>query len=163
MRRRKGHYFDRIQGDPEPLTVDIRRRVRFSEVDALRIVWHGRYPSYFEEGSEELGRLCGLTYKDFFDAGLRAPVVALHIDYFKPLLLGEEFIIRAAFIWNRASRINTEYYLLKDDGSLATSGYTVQLLTHARTGEACMVSPALLERCRERWKDGAFHGGKGCP
>jgi acyl-CoA thioester hydrolase len=123
----------------------------------LRIVWHGRYPSFFEEGSEALGRLCGITYKDFYEAKLHAPIVKLHIDYFKPLHLAEEFTIRAVLVWDDASRLNTEYYLIKSDGSIATSGYTIQLFTNADSGEPCLVSPDLLQRCRAKWTAGEFH------
>ncbi len=158
--RKKEPYFERIEGAPGPVVVEVRRQVRFSEVDPLAIVWHGRYPSYFEEGSEEIGRLCGLTYRDFYEAGLRAPIVKLHIDYFRPLRLAEEFTIRAALIWDAASRLNTEYYLLKDDESIATSGYTVQVFTYASSGEVCIVSPDILLKCRERWKAGKFNQGR---
>lgn len=157
MKRGRGFYFKRLEGAPKPVIVEIKRRVHFSEVDPLAIVWHGRYPSFFEEGSEELGRFCGLGYQDFFEAGLRAPIAELHIDYFKPLRLAEEFTIRTALIWDEGSRLNTEYYLIKDDGSIATSGYTVQVFTSAQSGEVCMVSPELLRRCRERWASGEFH------
>ena len=157
MRRKRELYFERIEEAPGPVVVELKRQVRFSEVDALAIVWHGRYPSYFEEGSEELGRLCGLSYKDFYEAGLYAPIVKLHIDYFKPLRLAEEFTIRAALIWDTASRLNTEYHLVKDDGSIATSGYTIQVFTYASSGEVCIVSPELLRSCRERWEAGEFH------
>ncbi|MBI4710199.1 MAG: acyl-CoA thioesterase, partial [Nitrospirae bacterium] len=117
----------------------------------------GRYPVYFEEGSEQLGRRCGLSYKDFYESGLRAPIVQLHVDYFQPLRLAEEFTIRTVLVWDEGSKLNTEYYLLKNDGSIATSGFTVQLLTDAGTGEVCIISPPLLERCRTRWKSGEFH------
>ncbi|MBI4848341.1 MAG: acyl-CoA thioesterase [Nitrospirae bacterium] len=137
--------------------VEVKRRVHFNEVDLLGIVWHGRYPVFFEEGSEELGRVCGLSYKDFYESGLRAPIAQLYIDYLKPLCLGEVFTIRAVLVWDESSRINTEYYLLKEDGSIATSGYTVQVLTAAATGEVCIISPPLLERCRTKWKAGEFH------
>jgi acyl-CoA thioester hydrolase len=156
-RRRGQNYFKRIEGAPEPVVVEVKRRIHFNEVDMLGIVWHGRYPAYFEEGSEELGRRCGLSYEDFYEAELRAPIVKLHIDYYQPLRLAEEFTIRAVLVWDDGSRLNTEYYFLKDDGSIATSGYTVQLLTDVGTGEACIISPPLLERCRARWKAGEFH------
>ena len=154
MKRNKDFYFKRVKGDPEPVVVESERRVHFSEVDAIGIVWHGRYPLYFEEGSEDLGRLCGLTYKDFHEAGLRAPIVKLHINYHIPLRLAEEFTIRSSLIWDNGSRLNTEYHLINNSGSIATSGYTVQLFTDAESGEACMVSPDLLERCRDRWRAG---------
>ncbi len=156
-RRKTKDYFRRGSECPAPVVVESARRVRFSEVDAMGIVWHGRYPLYFEEGSEELGRLCGLSYKDFYEAGLRAPIVKLHIDYFKPLRLAEEFTVRTALIWNDGSRLNTEYYLVKNNGTIATSGYTVQLLVDAASGEVRLVPPELLERCRRRWRAGEFY------
>ena len=67
--RKKTTYFDRVPGSPEPLVVEMKRRVRFNEADPMAIVWHGRYPLFFEEASEELGRRCGLSYKEFFEAG----------------------------------------------------------------------------------------------
>ncbi len=154
--RRKTSYFERLSGVPDPVVVEIRRRVRFNEADPMAIAWHGRYPLFFEEASEELGRRCGLSYRDFYEAGLRAPIVELHIDYYKPLFLDEEFTVRASLIWHEGSRLNTEYHLIKRDGGLATSGYMVQLFVDHRTGEPLMISPELLERCRKRWKAGEF-------
>jgi len=154
--RRKTTYFERTPGAPGPVVHEVRRRARFSEVDAMAIVWHGRYAVFFEEASAELGRKVGLSYKDFYDAGLRAPIVEFHIDYTRPLRLDEEFVIRASLVWHEGSRLNTEYQLVKQDGSIASTGYTVQLLVDAGTGEPCYVSPELLVRCREQWKAGAF-------
>lgn len=155
-RKRHNGYFERTAGAPAPVVHEVRRRVRFSEVDAMAIVWHGRYATFFEEASAELGRTVGLSYRDFFDAGVRAPIVEFHIDHFLPLLLDEEFTVRASLVWHEGSRINTEYQVVKRDGAVAAAGYTVQLLVDAKTGEPCYVSPALLVRCRDRWKAGAF-------
>ncbi len=152
--RRKKHYFERTEGSPEPVAVEIKRRARFSEVDAMAVVWNGRYPLYFEEASEELGRRCGLSYMDFYKAGIRAPVIEQHIDYFKPIFLDEEFTIRALLVWNEGSRMNTEYYIVKNDGSIAASGYSIQLFVDHETWEINIVSPGILERCRRRWKAG---------
>lgn len=156
-KRRTKTYFERIPGAPEPIVAEVRRRVRFNEADPMAIAWHGRYPLFFEEASEELGRKCGLSYPEYFAAGVRAPIVELHIDYFKPLHLDEEFTVRASLIWNEGARLNTEFHLLKQDGSPATSGYMVQLFIDHKTGEPYMISPELLERCRRRWKAGEFH------
>jgi len=156
MRRRK-KYFERPPGSPEPVAIEVKHRVRFNEADPMAIMWHGRYPLLFEEASEELGRRCGMSYRDFFEAGLRAPIVELHIDYYQPLMLDEEFTIRASLMWHEGARLNTEFHIIKQDGSLATSAYTVQLFTDHQTGEPCILSPAMLERCRSRWRAGEFH------
>ena len=47
MRRRKS-YFTVRPGDPAPVAVVVRRRVAFSEVDAMAVAWHGNYPRFFE-------------------------------------------------------------------------------------------------------------------
>jgi acyl-CoA thioester hydrolase len=156
VRRKKDAYFECIAGMPGPLTVYIKRRVKFSEADVMGIVWHGRYPEYFEEGSAELGRRYGLSYKDFYEAKLRAPIVQLHIDHFKPLFLDEEFTIKASLIWNEGARLNTEYSLIKEDGGIAAAGYTVQMFIDGVTGDLLIASPEILGECRRRWKAGEF-------
>lgn len=154
--RKRKSYFETGNDVPAPIVAEVRRRVHFSEADPMGIVWYGRYTLYFEEASEKLGRVCGLTYNDFYEAGLRAPIVELHIDYHRSLFLDEEFTARASLIWHEGARLNTEYGFYKTDGTLTASGYTVQLFTNAKTGEVCIVSPALLERCRNRWRTGEF-------
>lgn len=154
FRRKKNGYFERIEGLPEPVSVSVKRRVNFSEADVLGIAWHGRYLIFFEDASTELGRRCGLSYMDFYEANLRAPIVQLHIDFFQPLLLDEEFTVTASLIWNDGARINTEYSIIKNDGSIAATGYTVQMFTDGVSGEFLIASPQLLEKCRKRWKSG---------
>lgn len=155
-RRRKKGYFKRIEGMPEPPVVRIKRRVHFSEADIMGIAWYGRFAAYFEEGAAALGKHCGLSYKDFYEANLRAPIVQFHVDYYRQLTLDEEFTILASLIWSDGARLNTEYELIKQDGSIAATGYTVQMFIDNITGDVCIASPELLERCRGRWKAGEF-------
>lgn len=154
-RRKKNGYFERFPDDPAPVSVDVKRRVSFSEVDPLGILWHGRYSTYFEQANEELGRRCQMSYVHFKEAGLRAPVVQFHLDYFAPLELAEEARIVGRMIWNEGARMNIEYELYKENGTLAATGYTVQMFVTA-SGETLVGSPPLLERCRERWTSGEF-------
>ena len=156
MHRKKNGYFTQNDQMPAPLSVQVKRRVHFNEVDIMGIAWHGRYPMYFEEGSSELGRRCGLSYKNFYEANLRAPIVQLHIDYYLPLRLDETFLIKASLLWNEGARLNTEYALIKQDGNIATTGYTVQMFTDGVSGETYLNSPDIWELCRKRWKGGEF-------
>jgi len=154
LRRKKNGYFERVEGMPEPVSVSVKRRVHFSEADVLGIAWHGRYPVFFEDAAAELGRRCGLSYMNFYAANLRAPIVQLHIDFFQPLQLDEEFTVTAALIWNEGARLNTEYSIFKNDGSTAATGYTVQMFTDGLSGEVLITSPELLEKCRKMWRSG---------
>ena len=157
-RRRKGGYFRQSDEAPAPLVVRRKRRVSFGEADVMGIAWHGRYVSFFEEGSAELGRRCGLSYEEFAEANLRAPIVQLHIDYHLPLALDEEFTVEVSGIWCEGARLNTEYAAIKSDGSIAATAYTVQMLIDGESGETCLTSPELLERCRRRWRAGELSG-----
>src|SRR5512133_2849275 len=132
--RRKKSYFAAVPGGPAPIVAEVKRRVHFSEVDPMAVMWHGRYPLLFEEAAEELGRRCGLSYAEFYDAGLRGPIVALHIDYHQSLFLAEEFTTRVSLHWAEGARLNSEFHVFKEDGTLATSGYTIQLFTDHLSG-----------------------------
>jgi len=158
--RRKKKYFKREAGVPKPLVYSFQRRARFGEVDAMAVMWHGHYATLFEEASTELRRMSGLGYEDFFTAGVYAPIVQLHVDYFSSLLLDELFTVTATMLWAEAARINIEYEITKEDGTLAATGYTTQLFSSAETGEPCFTLPPLLEKQQQRWRDGELGGGE---
>jgi len=153
MRRNKT-YFKREPGIPDPLTYSFKRRARFGEVDAMAVMWHGHYATLFEEASTELRRKSGLSYEDFFNAKVYAPIVQLHVDYFSSLTLDELFTVTARMFWTEAARINIAYEITKENGSLAATGYTVQLFSSAVTGEPCFTMPPLLEEQQKLWLDG---------
>jgi hypothetical protein len=69
-------------------------------------------------------------------------------------MLDEEFSITASAVWSEGARLNTEYAATKDDGSIAASGYSIQMLIDGVSGQTCLTSPELLEVCRKRWKAG---------
>lgn len=154
-RRQKGGYFPIVADAPVPLIVRLKHRIRFSDVDPMAVLWHGRYAKLFEQASEEIGRSCGLGYADFHRQRLRAPIVQIHVDYFAPVVLGEQVTITGKMIWDEGARINMEYAIHKERGPLAATGYTVQMFVD-EGGAPLMVCPQLLEKCLKRWKAGEF-------
>lgn len=157
MRRKTGGYFKPLPTDPAPLTVAVKHRASFSEVDAMAVAWHGRYPRFFEMAHEHLCRQIGLSYKDFFAAGIMAPIVQLHSDYHQSVFLDEEVTITITLFWTDAARLNAEYAVIKENGQLAASGYTVQMFTDGKTGEPFLVIPELLAACQKKWRQGEFN------
>ncbi|MDT8443835.1 MAG: acyl-CoA thioesterase [Desulfuromonadales bacterium] len=146
-------YFRPQQGKPEPLHHTVERVVRFEEVDALGIVWHGRYPSYFEDGRVLLGERYGIGYQDFYRQGIVAPIKQLHIDYQRPLQFSELFTIEAILHWADAARLNHEFILRNAAGEITTTGYSVQLLTDDKQN-VLMLPPPFYEEFRQRWLAG---------
>jgi acyl-CoA thioester hydrolase len=143
------------QGGPPPLKVVCERTVRLEEVDALGIVWHGRYAGYLEDGREEMGRRYGLTYLDFKEAGAILPIRRLHVDYLRPLLYLEKFSVECLLHWHEAARLNMEYRVLKTDGQLASRGYSIQMMVDL-SGELLLETPPFFQEFQRHWREGTL-------
>lgn len=63
------------------LTHTIQVAVRFSELDALQMVWHGNYVKYLEDAREAWGLRYGLGYMDMYKNGFAAPLYDLQLHY----------------------------------------------------------------------------------
>jgi acyl-CoA thioester hydrolase len=146
-------YFRPQEGAPQPLRCSVERVVRFEEVDPLNIVWHGRYPSYFEDGRVVLGEKYGLGYMDLYHQGIVSPIKQMHVDYQLPLRFGEPFTIEALLHWSDAVRLNHEFILRNADGEVTTTGYSVQLMMD-KEENVLMVPPPFYEEFRQRWLAG---------
>ena len=152
MNRTK-EYFPIEADAPEPLMVKTSRRVRFEEVDLLGMVWHGRYPSYFEDGRIAFGDTFGLSYQNFIDRQTAAPIVKMHFDYKTPLRFDELFTIVTSLHWTEATRLDFSYSIKKPDNTVAATGYTVQLLTEL-DGSILLIVPDWMQNFRNKWREG---------
>ena len=148
-------YFPARGGDPPPLRVSIKRKVRFEEVDSLGIVWHGRYPSFIEDVRDALGDKYGISYVDFYSHGVVVPIRKMHIDYFHPLRLRDIAALEGILHWSEAARINFEFVIKNEKGRMTTSGYTVQMMLDMEDN-ILMVPPSFYKEFLEKWKKGEF-------
>lgn len=148
-------YFKTAPGDPVPLRTVVHRTVRFEEVDAMNIVWHGRYASYFEDARVALGDLVGLGYLDYYANGVLTPIKKLHVDYQQPLRYGEHFTVEAIMRWTEAARINMEFIIRNESGTVVTTGYSIQLMLD-KEGELFLGPPPCHLELRERWRAGGL-------
>ena len=145
-------YFQPVPGAPAPLHAMVKRQVRFEEVDSIGIVWHGRYPGYFEEGRVALGNKYGVGYSDFIRNKLPVPIRQLGVDYFEPLFFEDEIEIEAILHWSEAAKINYEYIIRRDETVVCT-GYTVQLMLDESL-ELLLSPPPFYADFIEKWKKG---------
>jgi len=155
--RRKKEYFDTVPEAPAPVIATVFHRVKFSEVDALGIAWHGHCPSFFEEAHTILMEHVGLGYAEYRKHGIGAPIVQFHADYYSPLLLDETVEIRAELKYNEGARINVEYQIFHADGQLAIGGYTVQMFFNQEGHEPYLIDPNIYSECKKRWRAGEFN------
>ena len=142
---------------PAPLTVTVRRRTAFSEVDAMAVAWHGNYLRFFEAAHAELMQKIGLGFAVYAKHGIAAPVVQSHVDYYSPLLLDEEFTVRAELFWNDGARLDTSYTVTGSDGTLRATGFTVQMFWGLKSREVFIFPPEPVAAMRERWCAGTLN------
>jgi acyl-CoA thioester hydrolase len=105
--------------------------VRFSEVDALGIVWHGHYIKFFEDGREAFGKQYKLGYLDIYKEKFATPLVNINVDFKKTVKYGDSVIIETTFINSPASKIvfNYKIYRVSDNELVATGESTQVFIT----------------------------------
>lgn len=143
----------RIKLSEPSLTNRIKIRVRFSEVDSMRIVWHGEYVRYFEDGREAFGReFGGLNYLTITDEGYYIPIVKLELDYMMPLKCGDTAIVETRFINTHSAKIQMEYVIYREsDMAIAAIGKSLQVFTHVESDELETSTPDFFLRWKEKW------------
>ena len=148
-------YFKTDQGQPAPLRIRIKQKVRFEEVDSLGIVWHGRYASYFEDARVAFGEKYGIGYMDFYGNGVVAPIKQMHFDYHQPLRFGDEMTIEAVLHWSEAARLNFEFTVRNSNDELSTTGYTIQMMLDLEEN-ILVVLPPFYKKFLDNWKAGVL-------
>ena len=68
--------------------------VRFSETDAMGVVWHGNYLKYFEDGRESFGIKYGVEYLDIYKEGYFTPIVKSEINHKSTINYGEKILVK---------------------------------------------------------------------
>lgn len=139
--------------DSKPALKGITRaKVRFSEVDSMKIVWHGAYVKYFEDGREAFGReYSGLGYMDIYESGYLAPMVDLQIQYLSPLTIDDEIIIETKYILTPAAKVCFEYLIRKAESNIIIArGSSVQVFID-KNGEMSLNNPPFYEKWKEKW------------
>lgn len=124
--------------------------VRFSECDALKMVWHGNYAKYFEDGREDFGKKYGFTYMEIFEkTGLAVPLVHLSCDYKKMVSFGEILTVETILIDDPAAKIVFEYNVFDSQNQLVCKGTTTQIFINMENRELMITTPLFIEN----WKN----------
>jgi len=149
----KKPYFKKNNEDPAPLTGKVKTRVRFEEVDSMGIVWHGRFASFFEDARVSLSEKYKIGYMDLYSNGILSPIKTMHVDYINPLKFRDEITVEGILHYSDASRINSEYIIKNNDGNIAATGYSVQMMLN-KNYELYLVQPDYYREFCEKWKAG---------
>ncbi len=125
--------------------------VRFSEVDSMRIVWHGNYLRYFEDGRESFGLKYNLGYLDVYRHNVMIPLVKINCDYKRPLEYGDIAVVETRYIPTEAAKIVFEYTVYrKRDMEVVATGSTTQVFLTPQ-GELLLTAPEFYTGWKKHW------------
>lgn len=109
-------------------------RVRYSETDQMRVVYHGNYAQYFEVGRVEWLRNKGVSYKWMEENGIMLPVVSLTMNYKKPARYDELLTLKTILINQTSVKIEFAYELYNEVDELLTTGNSILVFVDMKTG-----------------------------
>ena len=126
-------------------------KVRFGEVDSMRIVWHGNYLRYFEDGRESFGEKYKLGYLDVYKHNVMIPLVKVTCDFKKPLVYGDTAIVETRFVNTDAAKIVFEYTVFRaSDLEVMATGSSVQVFLTPE-GELVLFPPEFFTGWKRYW------------
>ena len=122
-------------------------QVRFYEVDAYSVVWHGHYVGWFEVGRNELTEKFDMGPLQLKEKNLLAPVVELNCEYKFPATFGESLLIQTTMERTDVAKLIFHYRVLSQrDGKVLATGSTTHVLTDLKGNLLYRVPPEVLER-----------------
>ena len=128
-------------------------QVRFYEVDAYSVVWHGHYVGWFEVGRNELTEKFDMGPLQLKEKNLLAPVVELNCEYKFPATFGESLLIQTTMERTEVAKLIFHYRVLSQrDGKVLATGFTTHVLTDFNGNLLYRVPPEVLEKLEEMRK-----------
>lgn len=134
------------------LSAQTEIKVRFNEVDSLRIVWHGHYVKYLEEAREAFGKKYEMGYLDVEKHGYATPIVKVDIDYKQQLRYGDDVIVEAEYVDTAAAKLVFQYILWrKKDRVVVAKAKTIQVFLELDTLELSLTHPQFGIDWKKKW------------
>lgn len=103
--------------------------VRFNEIDAYRVAWHGHYVAWMEIGRNALAGQFDLDAFQLVAAGYLGPVVALELKFLRPARFNEELTIQTSLRRTATATLEFVTTIVGPDGKKLASGSTTHALT----------------------------------
>ena len=104
-------------------------QVRFNEIDAYQVAWHGHYVAWLEIGRNKLAGRFGLDAEQLAAAGYLGPVVTLELKYLRPARFNDRLIVRTTVQRTETPTLEFHTVIIGPDGATLARGRTVHALT----------------------------------
>ncbi len=119
---------------------------RYQETDQMGMIYHGNYATWFEVARTDYIRKLGLDYVEMEEAGIVSPVTELNINYKKSIGYPEKVTIKTWVSKFSKLRSRYQYEVYNENGELATTGYTDNVIITKNEGK-----PVRLDRAFPNW------------
>lgn len=107
-----------------------------------------RYSDYLLAARyDQMARCYQMSMEEFLQAGLGWFVRTMHVDYKRPLVLGEVFIVRTWVEEITGDSVRVEFQILKKKNhKLASDGYAIYTLVNLSTNRAEKITGAIFAK-----------------
>jgi acyl-CoA thioester hydrolase len=120
--------------------------VRFSETDAMGVVWHGNYLKFFEDARDKLTEVFGLSHLAIYRLGYFTPIVKTELTYKSSIYYGDQVRVHAWLEQHDSAKIVFRYQVINlTSNQLATEGMTMQVFMKASDRTLELVKPEFYE------------------
>jgi len=103
--------------------------VRFNEIDAYRVAWHGHYVAWMEIGRSALAGQFDLDAFQLAADGYLGPVVALELKFLRPARFNDQLTIRTTLSRSETATLTFLTTIVGPDGCRLATGRTTHALT----------------------------------
>ncbi|OAB78488.1 acyl-CoA thioesterase [Cochleicola gelatinilyticus] len=121
-------------------------RVRYAETDQMRVVYHGNYAQYLEQGRTEWLRELGLSYKWMEENNIQLPVINLQINFKLPARYDDVICITTRLKEIPTIRISFEYEIHNQSNELLVTASTDLVFINTTTNKLMRAPNFLLEK-----------------
>jgi acyl-CoA thioester hydrolase len=125
---------------------ETRITVRFNEIDAYRVAWHGHYVAWMEIGRSELAGRFDLDPFQLAAAGYLGPVIALELKFLRPARFNDELTIRTSLRRTETATLEFVTVIVGPDGKKLATGTTTHALTDLDGVLQFQLPPVVAER-----------------
>lgn len=120
--------------------------VRFNEIDAYRVAWHGHYVAWMEAGRNDLARRFDLDAFQLASAGFLGPVIALELKFLRPACYNDVLTVRTALRRCETATLEFTTAIIGPDGKKCAVGTTTHALTDMNGVLQFQLPPLIAER-----------------
>ena len=129
--------------------------VRFNEIDACRVAWHGHYVAWMEIGRNALAGRFDLDAFQLAALGYLGPVVALELRFLRPARFNDELTILTTLRRSETATLDFLTTVVGPDGTKLATGVTTHALTDLDGVLQFQLPPEIAERVKRllAWLD----------